>query len=100
MPASDQQIQQFVNERVRPHAEQTRALVINFDDDISAVDDVYTALSDKPTWSDSRQDGPPHLLNAQDILAINAFWQDVRTFIKQHPGYPIVLKACVRTVGS
>lgn len=99
MSASNQQVQQFVDQRIRPHAEIARALAVVFDDDIGSIDDVYNALNvGSPTWTDGRTDGPPHLLTPSDVLAINAFLHDVRDAIKNHAQYPVVLKACVRAV--
>ena len=92
-------MQRFVNERVRPHAELLRSLVLAFEDDIAAIDDVYAALNIvTPLWSDGRTDGPPHLLTPADVLAFNTFMNDVKTAIKTNVQYPIVLKACVRPV--
>lgn len=97
--ASDAQVQAFVNTRIRPHAELTRALQALFSDDISAIDDIYNALNvGSPTWSDNRTDGPPHLLTPSDVLAINAFLHDIRDAIVNHGQYAIVLKACVRSI--
>jgi hypothetical protein len=98
--ATDPQVQRFVDERIRPHAEAARALVLAFDDDRASIDDVYAALNvPTPTWSDKRPDGPPRLLTPADVLAINGFMEDVRTFMKAHGQYAVVLKACVRPVG-
>jgi len=97
--ASDQQVQQFVDQRLRPRSEAARALLLSIEDDIAAIDDVYAALTaPAPTWSDDRTDGPPHLLTASDVLAINTFINDVRTAIRNNAQLPIVLKACVRAV--
>lgn len=99
--ATDQQVQQFVNERIRVRAEQVRALAIALADDISAIDDVYAALNvGSPTWNDVRDDGPPHLLLPSDVLSFNTFMNDIRTAITGNAQYPIVLKACVRAVGG
>jgi hypothetical protein len=100
MDANATQVQQFANERVRPHSELARSLVLAFDSDRASIDDVYNSLQAghaQENWADGRTDGPPHLLNGQDILAFNAFAEDVRTFIKNHAQYSVVLKACVRS---
>lgn len=95
--ATDQQVQKFADERVRPHAEAARNLAVAFDDDIAEIDDVYNALTmQSPTWTDSRTDGPPHLLTPSDVLAFNAFIHDIRDAIKNHPQYAVIEKACVR----
>lgn len=61
--ATDVQVQNYSDSRVRPRAEEIRALYLACKDDKAAIDDVYTALTEQsPTWSDNRTDGPPHLL--------------------------------------
>ena len=97
MAATDQQVQAFVDQEVRPHCEQARALALALDFDREVIDDIYNALNvQSPTWSDNRTDGPPHLLTPSDVLAFNSFAEDVRNFIQNHAQYPVVLKACVR----
>lgn len=98
MPATDEQVQQFVDTRIRPHSEQARALKLIFDDDRASIDDVYQALlpENSPTWTDGRTDGPPHLLSPADVLAINSFMEDIRTAMANHASYPIIVKACVK----
>ncbi len=98
MAATDQQVQNYVDQRIRPHSELARQLALVYDDDIATIDDVYNALNVDPTWTDVRTDGPPHLLTPSDVLAINSFMHDIRDAIKGHGQYPIVLKACVRAV--
>lgn len=100
MSATNAQIQNYANERTRVRAEQVRALVAAFDDDISAIDDIYEELTTGPTWTDDRTDGPPHLLTPNDILGIHAFSVAARDFMKAHGQYPVVLKACVRPIGT
>lgn len=106
--ASDGQVQQYVNEHVRPRCEQLRDLgtLINYDK--SLIDDIYAALTQAtPTWADNRTDFPPHLLNKDDVLAWNSF---ITGFQKFRDGtfanvteansfaaqWSIILKACVR----
>ena len=96
--ATDQQVQQYVNERVRPRAEQMRSVLLSMEDDKSAIDDVYEALADNPTWTDDRSDAPPHLLTPSDVIAWNSFVSDVITAMRTSPHLPIVLKACVRAI--
>lgn len=96
MAATNQQVQNFVNERIRPHSEMARALKIVFDDDRAVIEDVYNNLNNSPTWTDNRTDGPPHLLTPSDVLAVNAFMEDIRTAIANHAQWPVVQKACVR----
>jgi hypothetical protein len=103
--ATDQQVQNFVDTRFRPRAEAIRALYLACKDDKGAIDDVYLALTDTPTWIDSRSDAPPHLLAPSDALAINTF---ITGFISLVEGglqadrdnaaaqYPKVVQSCVR----
>jgi hypothetical protein len=109
MAATDQQVQQYANERVRVRAEQFRALVNSCRDDKAAIDDVYAACTQQnPTWDDERTDGPPNLLTPQDILAFNAF---ISLFLECIDGtaetadvqqlaanWPVFQAACVRPV--
>lgn len=98
--ANDAQVQQFVNERIRPRCEQIRGLLNSLTDDIAAIDDVYAALTaQSPTWTDQRTDAPPHLLTGSDVLAINSILNDLKTAINGNAQLPIVRKACVRAVG-
>lgn len=98
MAASDQQVQSFVDTRIRVRAEAIRALEVAMSDDIASIDDVYNALANNPTWEDNRTDGPPHLMTPSDVLAINSFLHDIRDAIVNNAQYPIVQKACVRPV--
>ena len=70
--ATDQQMQMFANERVRVRAEQMRALYNALKDDKLAIEDIYERAVGVDPWSDARTDGPPTLLNQQDMLVYNA----------------------------
>jgi hypothetical protein len=94
--ATDQQVQQYVNERVRPRCEQVRALLIAIKDDKASIDDVYAATGEGSMWTDVRNDGPPHLLVPSDVRAYNAFISGLIAYMEASPDYPIVAKACVR----
>lgn len=99
--ATDAQVQQFANERVRVRAEQIRALYLACKDDKAAIDDVYAALTQaNPTWADERTDAPPHLLTGDDVLAWNAFITAFVALVEGSADYPRVLAACVRPVGG
>lgn len=105
--ATDQQVQNDVNQQVRPICEQMRALQIAAAGFKTSFDDVYAALTANPvTWTDNRTDGPPHLATASDVLAFNTFVtgllammggggnaNDMANAVAQ---WPIVLKLCVR----
>lgn len=99
MAASDQQVQTYVDTRIRPMAEQVRALRNTLADNLAAIEDIYNALNvQNPTWTDNRTDGPPHLLTPQDVLAMNTFMTDILAAINNDAQLPIALKACVRAV--
>lgn len=101
--ATDQQVQQYVNERLRVRAEQLRSLLNSLLDDKAAIDDVYEHCSGAnnvaATWADNRSDGPPHLLGPNDVLAYNAFITALIPNIRDAADYAAVAKACVRAVG-
>lgn len=77
--ATDIQMQNFADQRVRRRAEQFRDLRIACDDDRSSIDDIYARGAGVNRWEDSRDDGPPHLLqsgdsaNPDDMLNFNTF---------------------------
>lgn len=85
--ATNAQMQQFANERVRRRAEQFRALRAACLDDIAAIDDIYARAVGADRWNDSRTDGPPHLLqsgnsaNPDDMLNFNSFIQAFEKFM-------------------
>lgn len=64
--ATDAQMQQFANERIRTFAESFRAVLIAARDHKSAIDDVFARAVQNPgtRWNDNRTDGPPHLLQS------------------------------------
>lgn len=69
--ANDAQMQQYANERIRVRAEQFRALVNACRDDQAAIDDIYDRAVNGDPWADNRTDGPPTLLDQQDMLVYN-----------------------------
>ncbi len=96
MAATNAQVQQYVNERVRPHSELIRQLYLLIKDDRAAIDDVYANLTDNPTWTDQRTDAPPTLLTPNNVLAWNAFAAAFVTLVEGDGNYAAVLDACVR----
>lgn len=99
MEATNEQVQTFVNERLRPFAERARALYLLSVDHRAAIDDVYENLTTSPTWTDDRTDGPPHLLVPNDVLAMNSFMAAFNTFVEGNAEWAIILKACVHAPG-
>jgi hypothetical protein len=77
--ATNQQMQRYADERVRVRAEQFRNLLAQVVDDQAAMDDIYARAVGTSRWTDTRADGPPHLLKAgnsadpDDMLNYNTF---------------------------
>lgn len=103
MEATDQQVQTFVNERMRPWCEQARALYLLSKDHTAAIGDVYANLTTSPTWTDQRTDGPPSLLGPNDVLSWNSFMVELNKLFEGQQAttteYSIILKACVHAPG-
>ena len=102
MAATDQQVQSFCDQSVRPRVEQIRQLYLACKLDVAQYGDIYANLTNNPEWTDARTDGPPHLAVPSDMLAVNSF---VAAFINLIEGgdtsqgaaqWPIVQKLCVR----
>jgi len=64
--ATDVQMQNFADGRLRPRSEQIRNLHAAVLDDISVIDDIYARGVSEDRWDDNRTDGPPHLLQSGD----------------------------------
>lgn len=96
MAATNEQVQAYVNERVRPWSEQLRAVYLQAKDHKAAIDDVYANLTDNPTWDDAHDGNPPHLLLPSDVLAWNAFVTEFIDLVEGDANYAKVLQACVR----
>lgn len=109
MSASDQQMQQYADQRIRVRAEGLRAVVNSLRDDKASIEVVFDRAANGPTWNDARTDGPPKLLNHQDILVYNSV---VTLFLKCVDGtatlddvgqlqanWAVFQSACVRPVG-
>ncbi|GAA4442988.1 hypothetical protein [Bremerella cremea] len=109
MAATNEQVQQYVDQRVRPACEAIRALFTQSEDNIASIDDIYANLTDAPDWTDGRDDHPPHLATPTDVLAWNAFinglvkfqngtFADVTEANSFAAQLPVILKLCVRPV--
>lgn len=85
--ATDQQMQAYCDQRIRPFAEAARALYLAAKDDSAAIGDEYARATSATAWADNRADGPPHLLqsgnaaNPDDLLNFNAFITALFTII-------------------
>src|SRR4051794_29332167 len=88
MPAAnDQQMQVFMDTRLRVRAEAFRNLDVDSADDKASLDDEYARATGGPIWNDARTDGPPHLLSSgpgavpDDLANYNAFLDLWRKFL-------------------
>lgn len=99
MAASDAQVQQYVNDYIRPFAADYRALKLRAENIRATIDDVYNALNvGSPTWTDTRDDAPPHLMTPADVLAMNTVAENLKAFMEAESQLPVVLLACVNQV--
>lgn len=117
MEATDAQMQAYCDGRIRVRAEQLRALFNAAADDKAAIDDEYARGVGANRWSDSRTDGPPHLLqsgnsaNPDDLLNYNAALDLIAKFkagtfanVGEANGFAalwaVLQRACVRPVSN
>ncbi len=110
MPATDQQMQAYCDTRLRVRAEELRAAILGLRDDIAAITDVYDRALNGPAWNDARTDGPPSLLEGQDILVYNAVANilvkciDGTATLQEvsdlNANWPVFQSACVRPVSG
>lgn len=113
--ATNAQMQAFADQRLRPRAEQFRALYLACLDDKAVIDDVYERAAGSNRWDDGRTDGPPHLLKAgnaaspDDVLNFNSFitrfihlmegtFPDLGTANGADEEWAVLQDACVRPV--
>lgn len=110
--ATDIQMQAFMDQRVRPRAEQCRLLLSNLQDDNASIADEFSRAASGPLWNDARTDGPPHLLasgptsSPDDLSNYNSVMVTLLaviagtatpTQISSFPGqWAILMRACVR----
>lgn len=81
--ATNEQVQAFVDQRLRPRAEQIRNLMVAIDDDLASIGDVWlniNATSPVSTWVDTRIDSPPALLDVNDIKVLRAILLALQSF--------------------
>lgn len=115
--ATDTQMQQYANERVRPFAESFRGVLISARDHRSAIDDIYARAVGSVRWNDNRTDGPPHLLQSgnsaspDDMLNFNTFVSSLLDIIdgvgtdatnaaNLRAAWAVLVDACVRPVNG
>jgi hypothetical protein len=108
--ATNEQVQAFADQRIRPRCEQIRNLYLACKDDVSAIGDVYENIAAGSDWTDTRTDNPPHLMTPNDIIGWNQFISGLIQFYEASfpdlpaagvggAQYPVVLDCCVRGVG-
>lgn len=114
MAATNAQVQNWSDQRVRPFCEELRKLLLMAEDMNASIGEVYENLTNSPTWTDGRQDAPPDLLAPSDLLAINTICVRLAQVLRGQGladdaakgdavddisgQLSIVLKACVRPV--
>jgi len=98
--ATTEQIQSYVDNRVRRRSEQIRDLLEAMRDDKAVIDDIYAALTGSHSgWVDARTDAPPHLATAANVLAWNACVTTlIATLEDGDTQYAVVQSLCVRPV--
>lgn len=116
--ATNQQMQAFCDQRIRPRSEALRLLITQMSDDLTNIGDEYARATSNSAWADNRTDGPPHLLqsgnsaNPDDLLNYNAFASALKNLIygtsvangstvasdaaTMVSTWPVLLHACVR----
>lgn len=102
--ASDNQVQNYVDQRIRVRAEEIRALLNALVDDKMAMDDIYEHVNGAnaiaSTWADGRTDGPPTLATKEDVLEYNALISALIPHIRDAANWPAVLSLCVHPVNG
>jgi hypothetical protein len=115
--ATDQQMQAFCDQRLRPFAEAARALLVAAEDDSAAIGSEYARATSASAWADARTDGPPTLLqsgnsaNPDDLLNFNAWIvafvaiingtntaQDAANAATLRANWAVLMRACVQPV--
>ncbi len=112
--ATNAQMQNYTDQRLRPRSEQLRAVVNSIADDKAAIDDVYARAAGANPWADARTD-PPRLLNQQDVLVYNAVISNLISILSTasltdqqkidavtglKSNWAVFQSACVRPVGG
>ena len=111
--ATDEQMQRFANERIRPFAEWLRGVFNTAQSHQDTIEEVYNRANGSNRWSDARTDGPPHLLSAGNNASPDDFLQfntAIVMLLKMRSGtfasveeansfkgaFDILLRACVQ----
>lgn len=118
MAATDIQMQNFADQRVRRRAEALRDLLNSLADDKASIDEIFARAVSNSRWNDARQDGPPTLLqsgnsaNPDHMLAFNTLTSQLLWLLRNEgeaPGgtladfansvrgnWAVVIDTCVR----
>ena len=73
MSVSNQQIQTYVDNRVRPSATDIVTWVLRRQSDMANISDIYANLTNSPTWADENKANAIHTAQPSDVLAWNTF---------------------------
>lgn len=99
--ATVQQIQNYSDQVARPICEQAYQLVLAMQQAKAQITDVYAALTTTQTgWTDDRNDGPPHLAVASDLLGFNTFITDAISALTGDGQYPVIESLVVRQLNA
>lgn len=102
--ATDQQMQVFCDQRIRPFAEAWELAVVQARGHKLAIDDCYARASGSNAWADARTDGPPHLMqagnsaNPDDLLAFNALISALIDLADGTPANDAAKVACYNSI--
>lgn len=93
MAATNDQVQFYNDQRIRPWSKAFVAAYLQAKDDKAQIDDIYANVSaQSPTWVDANSSNSPHAATPSDVLAWNAFITDFITFVEGNANYSIVQK--------
>lgn len=79
--ATNEQVQTFSDTHVRQRCEAIMLTLLQMEQDLASITDVYNNLTDNPTWADSRRD-VTHQATPTDILAINTVMYHLTRLIR------------------
>ena len=96
--ATNQQVQDHCDQRVRPRCAAAYLLYLQCKNDQANMDDVYANLTSSPTWTDGRSAGVAHLATPNDLLAINTWRADFITFYEANSQKAILEKLPINPI--
>lgn len=98
MAATNQQVQDFIDSRVRQSCSDILLWILRRQNDAANLDDVYANLSSSPTWTDARTAGVAHSAVPQDFFAWNTFIQGLLKVVVS--GQPLDGRTAAETISD